>query len=65
MERMPLGQPPSEKGTTMTIKAMENRLAFVEAMINDIINLGLSDDLEQRLDALVEEAQTLKEQLNK
>lgn len=49
----------------MTIKAMENRLAFVEAMINDIINLGLSDDLEQRLDALVEEAQTLKEQLNK
>lgn len=63
MERMPLGQPPSEKGTTMETKV--KRLNDVMAQINEIVNTGLADRCEARLEALVEEAEKLKEQLGK
>lgn len=57
-----MGQPPSKKGDTMEAKV--KRLNDVLAQINDIINMGLADRCEVRLEALVEEAKTLREQLN-
>lgn len=41
------------------------RLNDVMAQINEIVNNGLADRCEARLEALVEEAETLKEQLLK
>lgn len=48
--------------TTMEIKA---RLVDVKRQIAEIVNLGLADRLEARLENLVEEARTLEEQLSK
>ena len=65
MERVPWGQPPSKKGDTMTTMEIKARLVDVKRQIAEIVNLGLADSLEARLENLVEEARTLEEQLSK
>ena len=58
-----MGQPPSEKGNTME-NTIQSQYLDVVAQIEYIINCGLSDQCETRLESLIERAENLKEQLN-
>lgn len=62
MERMSLGQPPSEKGKTMDKTKV--RIAEIEAQLNEIDQLNLWDRCETRVDNLLEELDNLKKQLS-